>query len=63
MVREHQRELERMALRRLPRSHRRWSISRPLGLVLVRVGRRLAGPDELFDRRPRPLMLTDTQCS
>jgi len=63
LVDDHQRELERMATRRVSRGRRRSSISRSLGLALMRAGRRLAGPDELVDRRPRSLMLTNPKSS
>ncbi len=61
LVDDHQRELARMTTGGARRRHS--SISRSLGLVLMRAGRRLAGPDELIDRRRRPLMATDTKCS
>jgi len=62
LVGDHQRELERMAIRRSRRARRRGPISRLLGLALMRAGSRLAG-SELQDRRPGTLMLTDGKSS
>ncbi len=63
LVGDHQHELKRMAMGNSRRARRRASVSRSLGLALMRAGRRLAGPDELIDRRARPLVLTETECS
>ena len=61
MVGERRRELELQARSTSRRPRRRWSISRLLGLALVRAGRRLAGTDELGDRRLRQLVLGDVK--
>jgi hypothetical protein len=47
LVREHQRELEKMASSGRPRTRKRRAVSRRIGLALIRAGRRLVGPDEL----------------
>jgi hypothetical protein len=59
MVRDRQRELERRVIAQPRPTGPRRSISRPLGLALMRVGQRLAGFDERERRRLRPLMLAD----
>ena len=63
MVQHRQRELERRVLQAEPASigvsRRRGSISRPLGLALMRVGQRLAGFDERERNRLRPLIIGD----
>jgi hypothetical protein len=62
MVSDRRAEFEHMAgggPGRAPR--RRGSISRPIGLALMRAGRRLAGPDELRDRRLGSLVFTEAR--
>jgi hypothetical protein len=63
MVIDRQRELQRLARRQPRRTRGRRSISRRLGLALMRAGRRLAGPDELMDRRLQLLVFTNNRRS